>query len=97
MVRRLSYVIYILTNERQPSHSDILKVILPMIIPLLSHIQQSPTICITIDNVSNNTVGGSCHSAHNVESRFAVHHIDMVSCVHCKCQARAGVLRFVGH
>ena len=32
------------------------------------------------------TVGGSCYSAHE----FGLHHIDMVSCVHCKCQTRAG-------
>ena len=48
-------------------------------------------ICITIDNGSNNTVGGSCQSAHQAKSRFTVHHIDMVSCVHRKCQTRAGV------
>ena len=46
---------------------------------------------ITIDNGSNNTVGGSCYSAHKAVCRFAEHHIDMVSCVHCKCQTRAGV------
>ena len=48
-------------------------------------------ICITIDNGSNNTVGGSCYSAHQAVRRFAEHHIDMVSCVHRKCQTRAGV------
>ena len=48
-------------------------------------------ICITIANGSNNTVGGSCCSAQQAVSRFAEHHIDMVSCVHRKCQTRAGV------
>ena len=40
---------------------------------------------------TNNTVGGSCYSAHQAVSRFAEHHIDMASCVHRKCQIRAGV------
>ena len=44
-------------------------------------------ICIAIDN----TTGGSCYSAHQDVGKFAEHHIDMVSCVHCKCQTRAGV------
>ena len=48
-------------------------------------------ICIAIDNFSNNTVGGSCYSSHIAASKFAEHHIDMVSCVHRKCQTRAGV------
>ena len=48
-------------------------------------------ICITIDNASDNTVGGSCYFVHQAVSRFAEHHIDMVSSVHCKCQTRAGV------
>ena len=47
-------------------------------------------ICIAIDNGSNNTVGGSCYSAHQAVGKFAEHHIDMVSCVHRKCQTRAG-------
>ena len=47
--------------------------------------------CITIDNGSNSTVGGSCYSAHQAESIFAEHHNDMVSCLHRKCQNRAGV------
>ena len=42
--------------------------------------------------VVNNAVGGSCYSAHQAVSRFAEHNIDMVSCVHLKCQTRAGVL-----
>ena len=50
-------------------------------------------ICITIGNGSNNTVGGSCHSAHQAEGRFTDHNINMVSCVHRKCQTRAGVSR----
>ena len=50
-------------------------------------------ICITIDNGSNNTVGGSCYSAHQAVSRFAEHHIDMASCIHRKCHTRAGVSR----
>ena len=49
-------------------------------------------IYITIDNGSNNTVGGSCYSAHQDGSKFAEHHIDMVSGVHRKCQTRTGVL-----
>ena len=49
-------------------------------------------ICIAIDNGSDNTVGGSYYSAHKAVGKFAEHHIDMVSCVHRKCQTRAGVL-----
>ena len=37
------------------------------------------------------TVGGSYYSAHQAVRKFAERHIDMVSCVHCKCQTRAGV------
>ena len=48
-------------------------------------------ICITIDNGSNNTVGGSCYSAHQAVSKFAEHHIDMVSFIQGKCQIRAGM------
>ena len=48
-------------------------------------------ICIAIDNGSDNTVGGSYYSAHQAVGKFAKHHIDMVSCVHRKCQTRAGV------
>ena len=48
-------------------------------------------ICIPIDNGSNNAVGGSYYSAHQAASKFEEHHIDMVSCVHRKCQTRAGV------
>ena len=50
-------------------------------------------ICIAIDNDSNNTVGGSCYSAHQDVKKFVKHHIDMVCCVHRKCQTRAGVSR----
>ena len=52
-------------------------------------------ICISIDNGSNNAVGGSYYSAHQAVSKFAGHHIDMVSCVHRNCQTRAGVSRYV--
>ena len=38
-------------------------------------------ICISIDNVSSNTVGGRCYSAHQDVGIFAEDHIDMVSCV----------------
>ena len=48
-------------------------------------------ICIAIDNGSDNTVGGSYYSAHQAVGKFPEHHIDMVSCVHRKCQTRAGV------
>ena len=41
--------------------------------------------------VYNNTVGGGCYSSHQAVSKFAEHKIDMVSCVHRKCQTRAGV------
>ena len=48
-------------------------------------------ICIAIDNGSDNTAGGSYYSAYQAVDKFAKHHIDMVSCVHRKCQTRAGV------
>ena len=48
-------------------------------------------ICIAIDNGSDNAVGGSCYSAQQTVGKFVEHHIDMVSCVHRKCQTRAGV------
>ena len=49
-------------------------------------------IRIAIDNGSENTVGGSyIYSAHQAVGKFAEHHIDMVSCLHRKCQTRAGV------
>ena len=35
--------------------------------------------------------GGSCYSAHQAVGKFAEHYIDMVSCVHRKCQTRVGV------
>ena len=40
---------------------------------------------------SDNTVGGSYYSAHQAVGEYAEYHIDMVSCVHRKCQTRAGV------
>ena len=48
-------------------------------------------ICIAIDNGSDNTVGGSYYSAHQAVGKFAEYPIDMVSCVHRKCQTRAGL------
>ena len=48
-------------------------------------------ICIAIDNGSGNTVWGSYYSVHQAVGIFAEHHIDMVRCVHRKCQTRAGV------
>ena len=48
-------------------------------------------ICIANDNASDNTVGGSYYSAPQAEGKFAVHHIDMVSCIHRKYHTRAGV------
>ena len=48
-------------------------------------------ICIAIDNGSDDTVMGSYYSAHQAVGIFAEHHIDMVSCVHRKCQTGAGV------
>ena len=48
-------------------------------------------ICIAIDNGSDNTVGGSYYSGNQAVGKFAEHHLDMVSCVHRKCQTRAGV------
>ena len=67
-----------------------------MIIPI--HITYSPTYPSVetgdmhpIGNGSNNTVGGGCYSAHQAVSKFAEHHIDMVSCIQGKCQIRAGM------
>ena len=48
-------------------------------------------ICLTIGNGSDNTIGGSYYSAHQAVGKFAEHDIDMASCVHRKCQTRAGV------
>ena len=48
-------------------------------------------ICIAIENGSDNTVGGSYYSVHQAVGKFAEHHIDMVSCIHRKCQTRADV------
>ena len=47
-------------------------------------------ICIAIDNGSDNTVGGSYYSAHQAVGKFEEHHVDMVSCVHRKCQTQNG-------
>ena len=68
-----------------------------MIIPI--HLTYSPTYPsvetdgpgISIDNGRNSTDGGSCYSAHQAVNKFVDHHIDMVSCIHLKCQTRAGV------
>ena len=48
-------------------------------------------IRIAIGNGSNNTVGGSCYSAHQAVSKFAEQQVDMESSIHRKCQTRAGV------
>ena len=48
-------------------------------------------ICISIENSSNNTIGGSYYSARQAVGKFTEHHIDIASCVHRKCQNRAGV------
>ena len=48
-------------------------------------------ICIAIDNGSDNTVGGRFYSAHQAVGKFPEHHIDMVSCIHRKCQTGADV------
>ena len=49
-------------------------------------------IFIAINNSSNNTIDGSyLYSARQAVSRFAEHHIEMVSCVHRKWETRAGV------
>ena len=48
-------------------------------------------ICITIDNGSNNTVGGSCYSACIAESRFMEDYIGIVSCALRKCRTLAGI------
>ena len=43
------------------------------------------------NNGSNDTAGGTYYSAYQGVGKFAEQHIDMVSCVHRKCQTRAGV------
>ena len=48
-------------------------------------------LCIAIGNGSNNTIGASYYSAHQAACTFSEHHVDMASCVHRKCQTRAGV------
>ena len=50
-------------------------------------------ICIAIDNGSDNTVGGGHYPTRQAVEKFAEHRIDMVSCVHRKCQTRAGASR----
>ena len=44
-----------------------------------------------IDNGSNNILLEEAVSANQSVSKFAEYHIDMISCVHRKCQTRAGV------
>ena len=48
-------------------------------------------ISIVIENGSDNNVEGSYYSAHQAVGNFAKHQIDMVSCVHRKCQTGACV------
>ena len=64
------------------------EVILSMIIAI--HITYSPTYP-SVNAVSNNNVVRSYYSAHQAVSKFAEHHIDMISCVHRKWQTRACV------
>ena len=65
-------------------------------LPLIQQRRLICNLCITIDNGSNNPVGGSCYSAHQAVSRFAEDHIDMASnCVHRKCRTRAVVTGLV--
>ena len=52
-------------------------------------------ICIAIDNGSDNIVGGSYYSALQAVGKFAEDHIDRVSCIHRKCQTRAGVSEYI--
>ena len=40
---------------------------------------------------SNNTIRRGYYSAHQAVGKFAERHIDVVSCIHRKCQTRAGV------
>ena len=80
-------------NYSHSSHLDILRdnlfLYISHTLPLIR--QWRLMIYIAIDNGSNNTVGGSCYFAHQAVSRFAEHHIDMISCVHRRCQTRAFV------
>ena len=46
-------------------------------------------ICIIIDNGNDNTVGGSCYSAHQAVGEFVEHHADMVS-VQCQSPVSNG-------
>ena len=62
-----------------------------MIISIHTTYSQTYLSVETIYNGSNNTMGRCCYSANQAVSRFAEHHIDMVSCIHCKCQTRDGV------
>ena len=67
------------------------QIILSVIILFPLILQWRLQICIAIDNGSNNTVGGSSYPAHQAVSKCAEHNIHMVSCIHRKCQTRAGV------
>ena len=84
-------------NHSHSSHPDILKdnttYSYSYIYCIVYHSihQWRMLIYITIVNGSNNTVWGSGYSAHKAVGRFAEHDIYMVSCVHRKCQTRAGV------
>ena len=71
-------------------------IILPIINPM--HITYSPTYpSVETDDMHGyrqfqwQYCWGSYYSAHQAVGKFAEHHIDMVSCVHRKCQTRAGV------
>ena len=72
------------------------EIILSMIIP--KHMTYSPT-CLTVETDDKHRYWqwqteycwGGRYSAHQAESKFAEHHIDMVSWVSRKCQTRAGV------
>ena len=48
--------------------------------------QNWSTIRITVDNSSNNTVGGSCHPTHQAAVWFSQDHRYIISWVHCKRQ-----------
>ena len=48
-------------------------------------------ICISIDYGRKNTVGESSYSVHQAITKFAEHHMDIVSSGQCKFQTRAGV------
>ena len=93
------HMLPILTNYKVIYHTLTYRgIILSMIIPI--HITYSPshlyisgdwwyasllTMAVTI------LLGLSYYSAHQAVIKFTEYHIDMVSCVHRKCQTRAGV------